>query len=80
MLTKRVIPCLDVRNGRLTKGIKFKGNEDIGDPVETARRYHEAGADELVRKLELYGVPKADSPLALSGRMPLPDWGSLLRR
>ena len=33
MLTKRVIPCLDVRNGRLTKGVKFVGNEDIGDPV-----------------------------------------------
>ena len=48
MLTKRVIPCLDVRNGRLTKGVKFKGNEDIGDPVETARRYYEAGADEIV--------------------------------
>ena len=48
MLTKRVIPCLDVRNGRLTKGIKFVGNEDIGDPVETARRYYEAGADEIV--------------------------------
>ena len=38
MLTKRVIPCLDVRNGRLTKGVKFVGNEDIGDPVETARQ------------------------------------------
>ncbi|MEG1610625.1 MAG: imidazole glycerol phosphate synthase subunit HisF [Bilophila sp.] len=48
MLTKRIIPCLDVRNGRLTKGIKFVGNEDIGDPVETARRYYEAGADEIV--------------------------------
>ena len=34
MLTKRVIPCLDVRNGRLTKGVKFVGNEDIGDPVK----------------------------------------------
>ena len=48
MLTKRVIPCLDVRNGRLTKGVKFVGNEDIGDPVETARQYYEAGADEIV--------------------------------
>ncbi len=48
MLSKRVIPCLDVRNGRLTKGIKFKGNEDIGDPVETARIYYEQGADEIV--------------------------------
>jgi cyclase len=48
MLSKRIIPCLDVRDGKLTKGIKFKGNVDIGDPVETARVYYEAGADELV--------------------------------
>lgn len=48
MLSKRVIPCLDVRNGKLTKGIKFEGNVDIGDPVETARRYYEEGADEIV--------------------------------
>ena len=48
MLSKRIIPCLDVRDGRLTKGIKFKGNIDIGDPVEVARRYYEQGADEIV--------------------------------
>lgn len=48
MLTKRVIVCLDVRNGILTKGIRFSGNEDIGDPVESARRYYEEGADEIV--------------------------------
>ncbi|MGL1862163.1 MAG: imidazole glycerol phosphate synthase subunit HisF [Pseudodesulfovibrio sp.] len=48
MLSKRIIPCLDVRNGRLTKGIKFKDNVDIGDPVETARKYYEEGADEIV--------------------------------
>ncbi len=48
MLMKRIIPCLDVRNGRLTKGVKFVGNEDIGDPVETAKRYYEEGADEIV--------------------------------
>ena len=48
MLSKRVIPCLDVRDGRLTKGVRFQGNEDIGDPVETARRYYEEGADEIV--------------------------------
>ena len=48
MLSKRVIPCLDVRNGRLTKGVRFEGNVDIGDPVETARRYYEEGADEIV--------------------------------
>lgn len=48
MLSRRIIPCLDVRDGRLTKGIKFKGNVDIGDPVEMARHYYEEGADELV--------------------------------
>lgn len=48
MLSKRIIPCLDVRNGRLTKGVKFEGNVDIGDPVETAKKYYEEGADEIV--------------------------------
>ncbi len=48
MLSKRIIPCLDVRNGRTTKGIKFQNNVDIGDPVAMARLYYEAGADELV--------------------------------
>jgi cyclase len=48
MLSKRIIPCLDVRDGKLTKGIKFEGNVDIGDPVEAARRYYEQGADEIV--------------------------------
>ncbi len=48
MLRKRIIPCLDVRAGKLTKGIKFKGNVDIGDPVEAARQYYEQGADEIV--------------------------------
>jgi cyclase len=48
MLSKRIIPCLDVRDGRTTKGIKFLNNVDIGDPVAMARHYYEAGADELV--------------------------------
>ena len=48
MLSKRIIPCLDVRAGRTTKGIKFKDNIDIGDPVEMARHYYEEGADEIV--------------------------------
>ncbi|MBW1766804.1 MAG: imidazole glycerol phosphate synthase subunit HisF [Deltaproteobacteria bacterium] len=48
MLSKRIIPCLDVRDGKLTKGIKFKGNMDIGDPVEMATFYYEEGADEIV--------------------------------
>ena len=48
MLSKRIIPCLDVRDGRLTKGVKFKGNVDIGDPVDMAKFYSDEGADELV--------------------------------
>ena len=48
MLSKRIILCLDVRDGKLTKGIKFSGNVDIGDPVESAKRYSDEGADEIV--------------------------------
>ncbi len=47
MLAKRIIPCLDVRSGRVVKGINFVGLRDAGDPVEVARRYDEQGADEL---------------------------------
>ena len=48
MLSKRIIPCLDVDRGRVVKGIKFFDHVDAGDPVEQARRYQEDGADELV--------------------------------
>ena len=48
MLTKRIIPCLDVRNGKVVKGVNFEGVRDIQDPVEMAAFYNEAGADELV--------------------------------
>jgi len=48
MLTKRIIPCLDVTNGRVVKGIQFQGLRDAGDPVELAARYDAEGADELV--------------------------------
>ncbi|MCF8062462.1 MAG: imidazole glycerol phosphate synthase subunit HisF [Deltaproteobacteria bacterium] len=48
MLSKRIIPCLDVRDGKTTKGIRFQGNVEIGDPVEMARFYYEQGADEIV--------------------------------
>jgi len=48
MLSQRLIVCLDVRDGRLTKGIKFQDNIDLGDPVAAARRYYEEGADEIV--------------------------------
>jgi cyclase len=48
MLTKRIIPCLDVDRGRVVKGVKFFDHVDAGDPVEQARRYQDDGADELV--------------------------------
>ena len=48
MITKRIIPCLDVRNGRVVKGTNFEGIKDVADPVEMARLYNAAGADELV--------------------------------
>jgi cyclase len=48
MLSKRIISCLDVRDGKLAKSVKFVNTKDIGDPVTTAKRYFEAGIDELV--------------------------------
>ena len=48
MLTKRIIPCLDIKNGRTVKGINFVDLKDAGDPVELAKKYAETGADELV--------------------------------
>jgi len=47
MLAKRIIPCLDVDNGRVVKGVKFESIRDAGDPVEIAQRYDQAGADEI---------------------------------
>jgi len=48
MLTKRIIPCLDVDRGRVVKGVKFFDHVDAGDPVEQAKKYQDDGADELV--------------------------------
>lgn len=48
MLTKRLIPCLDVDRGRVVKGVRFQNLRDAGDPVELAKRYEDEGADELV--------------------------------
>ncbi len=48
MITKRIIPCLDVRDGRVVKGVNFEGLSDVSSPVELARYYSESGADELV--------------------------------
>ena len=48
MVTKRIIPCLDVKDGQVVKGINFEGLKDVGDAVEMGVRYCEEGADELV--------------------------------
>lgn len=48
MITKRIIPCLDVRDGKVVKGVNFKGVKDVADPVEMAKFYNDSGADELV--------------------------------
>lgn len=48
MITKRIIPCLDIKNGRVVKGTNFKGLSDISSPIELARLYSDCGADELV--------------------------------
>ncbi len=47
-LTKRIIPCLDVKNGRVVKGLHFKSIKDAGDPIQLAKKYSDEGADELV--------------------------------
>ena len=48
MVTKRIIPCLDVRNGRVVKGVNFLDVQDVSDPVRLADYYSRSGADELV--------------------------------
>jgi len=48
MITKRIIPCLDVRNGRVVKGVNFEGVQDVASPMDMAKFYNESGADELV--------------------------------
>ena len=48
MLTKRIVPCLDIRDGKVVKGMNFEGIRDVADPVEMAAFYNESGADELV--------------------------------
>ncbi|MDN5782034.1 MAG: HisA/HisF-related TIM barrel protein, partial [Luteimonas sp.] len=48
MLSRRIIPCLDVRDGRVVKGVRFRDHVDVGDIIALALRYRDAGADELV--------------------------------
>ena len=53
MITKRIIPCLDVRNGRVVKGVNFAGLSDVNDPVELGRYYSACGADELAERVAM---------------------------
>jgi len=65
MLAKRIIPCLDVRDGRVVKGVQFRNHEDVGDIVQLAERYRDEGADELV----FYDITASTENREVS-----PDW------
>ena len=62
MLKKRIIVCLDVKDGRTTKGVKFQNNIDIGDPVEMAKEYYKQGVDELVF-YDIIASPRGRGPI-----------------
>lgn len=59
MLCKRIIPCLDIKDGRVVKGVNFVGLRDAGDPVEVAKRYNDQGADELCFWTSLRALKRA---------------------
>ena len=63
MLAKRIIPCLDIKDGRVVKGVNFVGLRDAGDPVDQARLYDQAGADELVF-LDISATPEGRATVA----------------
>ena len=67
MISKRIIPCLDVKNGRVVKGVNFEGIQDVADPVEMAEFYNQSGADELVvNSIDTDGVKQGfDIPMLL---------------
>ena len=71
MLTRRIIPCLDVRDGRVVKGVQFRNHEDVGDIIDLALRYRDEGADELV----FY-----DITASVDDRTVSPDWVSKVSR
>lgn len=66
MLAKRIIPCLDVDNGRVVKGVQFVDIKDAGDPVEVAKRYNEQGADEITFWILLPPTMSVTPPITLS--------------
>ena len=69
MLAKRIIPCLDVKNGRVVKGVRFLKLKDAGDPVQAGRRYEEQGADELVFLDITASAEARDTRVALAARV-----------
>ena len=71
MITKRIIPCLDVRDGRVVKGVNFEGLRDVSSPVALAEYYTENGADELVF-YDITAAPRraASSPTSCARRHP----------
>ena len=69
MLAKRIIPCLDVKDGRVVKGVRFLKLKDAGDPVEAGRRYEEQGADELVFLDITASAERRDTRVALAARV-----------
>lgn len=71
MLARRIIPCLDVRDGRVVKGIQFRDHEVVGDIIELAQRYRDEGADELV----FYDITASSD-----GRTVSPDWVTRVAR
>jgi len=84
MLTARVIPCLDIDDGRVVKGVRFQGLRDAGDPVELSISYEAQGADELVM-LDVSATPEgrgnalvtvATDLLALTLLIPPGEWGA----
>src|SRR5512133_585647 len=70
MPAKRIIPCLDVKNGRVVKGIKFQNLRDAGDPVEAAARYDEQGADDVKRRPREPGRPQEWEVYVAGGSKP----------
>ena len=68
MLAKRIIPCLDVKDGRVVKGTNFQGLRDMADPVEMARFYNESGADELV----FYDITASAEGRSVAGEIFIP--------
>ncbi|WP_371398081.1 imidazole glycerol phosphate synthase subunit HisF [Fretibacter rubidus] len=71
MLARRIIPCLDVRDGRVVKGVQFRNHEDVGDIIDLALRYADEGADELV----FYDITASVDDRTIS-----PDWVSAVSR